>query len=725
MAMMKKPIAPKKSNFILVAVLVLMAIAIVYFFSSLGAKPEELNVGRFLEILEADSITEITASPFGDGANRDLYNISGVYKSGNVSRDFHVVIGSQLKSQIETNASGASYIFENKGISTINWFTIILTVLLPILLFVGIIVFMMKNAGGSNNKAFEFGKNRAELNKKRTNSFKDVAGCDEEKAELEEVIDFLKNPKKYYEIGARIPKGILLSGPPGTGKTLLARAVAGEANVPFYSISGSDFVEMFVGVGASRVRDMFKVAKKNAPCLIFIDEIDAVGRQRGAGVGGGHDEREQTLNQLLSEMDGFSDNSGIIIIAATNRPDVLDPALLRPGRFDRQIIISNPDVNGRTAILHVHARNKKISPKINFEDIAKRTPGFSGADLENLLNEAALLAARENRKEIKIYDVDEAIDRVLMGPAKRSRKYSDKEKLLVSYHESGHAILGLKLDNASIVQKVTIVPRGMAGGYSMMTPEEEHFLQTKKGLLDTITGFLGGRIAEELMTDEITTGAHDDFRKATSIARSMVTEYGMSELGPVQYERQSQSVFLGRDYMSDKNFSDQIAFEIDHAVRQIIDECYARGKQVLTDNKDLLTLLANHLMEIETLTKQDIYELVETGKLSWWENKKEKIAAEKVTALKEAELAKIYEEKLKEMQRLEKAEKEAKEALESPEDKEQEEMTDSEEKVEAPETPVAKAETPEKPVVKKASPKAETPTEAKAKKEKQSKKDDK
>ncbi|MDD3382784.1 MAG: ATP-dependent zinc metalloprotease FtsH [Bacilli bacterium] len=647
MANSKQPKTPKRSNIILIVVMVLMAIAIVYFFTNLGARPEELTVGRFLEVLDADSITEITATPYGDGANQSLYNITGIYKVGGVEREFHVVIGEELKYQIEADAIGASYIFENKGVSTFNWLSVILTLILPILLFVGIIFFMMKSAGSSNNKAFEFGKNRALLNRKKTTTFKDVAGCDEEKEELEEVIDFLKTPKKYFEIGARIPKGILLSGPPGTGKTLLARAVAGEANVPFYSISGSDFVEMFVGVGASRVRDMFKVAKKNAPCLIFIDEIDAVGRQRGAGLGGGHDEREQTLNQLLAEMDGFSDNNGIIIIAATNRPDVLDPALLRPGRFDRQIIISNPDVKGRTAILHVHARNKKISPSVNFEDISKRTPGFSGADLENLLNEAALLAARENRKEVKIYDIDEAIDRVLMGPAKKSRKYSEKEKLLVSYHESGHAILGIKLDNAEIVQKVTIVPRGMAGGYSMMTPEEEHFLQTKQGLLDTITGLLGGRIAEDVMMCEITTGAHDDFRKATAIARAMVTEYGMSELGPIQYERQSQSVFLGRDYMTDKNFSDQIAFEIDHAVRTIIDECYKRGKEVLIENKDLLVLLAKHLMEIETLTKEDIYELVNTGKLSWWENKKLKVEAEKVAAAKEAELNSILEEKLK------------------------------------------------------------------------------
>ena len=510
---------------------------------------------------------------------------------------------------------------------------------------------MSKNVNNSNNKAFEFGKTRARLNKRTDKTFNDVAGCDEEKEELEEIIDFLKNPKKYFEIGARIPKGVLLVGPPGTGKTLLAKAVAGEAKVPFYSISGSDFVEMFVGVGASRVRDMFKTAKQSAPCIVFIDEIDAVGRQRGAGLGGGHDEREQTLNQLLVEMDGFSENSGVIVMAATNRVDVLDPALLRPGRFDRQIRISNPDVKGRTAILKVHARNKHLSPKINLEDISRRTPGFSGADLENLLNEAALLAARENRKEIKIYDIDEAIDRVIMGPAKRSRKYSEKEKTMVSYHEAGHAVLGVKLENAEIVQKVTIVPRGAAGGYALMTPEEERFLETKQGLLDTITGLLGGRIAEELMVGEITTGAHNDFQKATAIARAMVTEYGMSKLGPVQYERGSQSVFLGRDYMTEKNFSDQMALEIDHEVRSIIEECYALGRKVLIENKDLLESIALHLREIETLTKEDIYELVNTGRLEWWEKKKAKEEAIRIAKEKEQELQDIYRRQLEAMEK--------------------------------------------------------------------------
>ncbi|NLD26330.1 MAG: ATP-dependent zinc metalloprotease FtsH [Acholeplasmataceae bacterium] len=619
------------------------------------AQPDNLVVTDFEEYLNQNRIKSIDITPVG-GENEELVTISGIYTDANgKDLNYYFIIDRELfyKDYYDLAKSNGVVITHNK-LSSTNWLSI-LSFLIPIVLFIGFMVFLFRNNASGNNKAFDFGKSRARINRQSKVSFKDVAGVDEEKQELEEVIDFLKYPRKYFEIGARIPKGILLVGPPGTGKTLLAKAVAGEAKVPFYSISGSDFVEMFVGVGASRVRDMFKTAKQNAPCIVFIDEIDAVGRQRGAGLGGGHDEREQTLNQLLVEMDGFEENSGVIVMAATNRVDVLDPALLRPGRFDRQIRISNPDVRGRTDILKVHARNKKLSPKVNLEDIARRTPGFSGADLENLLNESALLAAREGRKEIRIYDIDEAIDRVLMGPAKRSRKYSDTEKRIVAYHEAGHAIIGLKLDNADIVQKVTIVPRGEAGGYNLMTPEEERFLQTKNGLLDTITGLLGGRVSEELMTNEITTGAHNDFQKATQIARAMVTEYGMSKLGPIQYEKSSYEVFLGRDYMKDKNFSDQVALEIDQAIREIIDDCYKRAQKVLTDNKDTLILIANHLMEIETLTKEDIYELVNTGKLAWWEKKKAKAEAERIAQEKEEELQEIYRKQLKAMEEAKKA----------------------------------------------------------------------
>ena len=465
--------------------------------------------------------------------------------------------------------------------------------------------------GGTANKSMDFGRSKARLNEESNKTtFKQVAGLDEEKEELAELIDFLKNPKRFQKMGARIPKGVLLVGPPGTGKTLLAKAVAGEANVPFYFISGSDFVELFVGVGASRVRDMFKQAKHNAPCLIFIDEIDAVGRQRGAGLGGGHDEREQTLNQLLTEMDGFGANEGIIIIAATNRPDVLDPALLRPGRFDRQVTVNLPDVKGREEILEVHAKNKIFAKGVKLSNIAKRTVGFSGADLENLLNEAALLAVRQGKNCIGMAEIDEAQDRVLMGPAKKSHKYTEKEKRTVAYHEAGHAVVGIKLDGANDVQKITIIPRGSAGGYNLMLPKEENYLTTEKELLETISGLLGGRVSEELVFGEVTTGAHNDFEKATKIARAMVTEYGMSSLGPVQYEHQESSVFLGRDYNKSRNFSSQIAYEIDKEIRKIVEERYEVTKKIISENRDLLDLIANTLIEKETLTKEEIDYLV-------------------------------------------------------------------------------------------------------------------
>ena len=471
--------------------------------------------------------------------------------------------------------------------------------------------------GGSNKQAFEFTKSRHRVESNVKVRFDDVAGCEEEKEEVKEIIDYLKDPKRFSDMGARIPKGILMVGPPGTGKTLLAKAVAGEADVPFFSISGSDFVEMFVGTGASRVRDMFKSAKKAAPCIVFIDEIDAVGRQRGAGMGGGNDEREQTLNQLLVEMDGMQENTGIVIIAATNRPDVLDPALQRSGRFDRQVTVSLPDKKGRTEILQVHARNKKLASDVSLENLAKRCPGFSGADLENVLNEGAILAVRENRKEITMNDLGEAIDRVMMGPAKKSKKYSENEKRLVAYHETGHAIIGLKLENANIVEKVTIIPRGHAGGYNLMLPEEEKMFPTKKDFMDQITGYLGGRVCEEVVFNEISAGASNDIQEATKIAKAMVRSYGMSKLGPIQYSDESGNVFLGRDYSSNgANYSSEIAFEIDKEIRRIINECYENCKKIIMENRDLIDLIATKLIEEETLTSEQIMNLATYGQMT-------------------------------------------------------------------------------------------------------------
>ena len=581
---------------------------------------------------------QIYASPVG-GENYNMYTLTGTYKpeGSDKTKNFQAsVLVSELeeiKNAKKDNDGTTQLVSVRLSPITENVWLSLLVSFLPYLIigipFVLIMMRLMKQQGGGN--AFDFAKSTAKLSRGKTVTFKDVAGCDEEKEELVEIIDFLKNPRKYNEIGARVPKGVILFGPPGTGKTLLAKAVAGEAGVPFFSISGSDFVEMFVGVGASRVRDMFKTAKENAPCIIFIDEIDAVGRQRGAGMGGGHDEREQTLNQLLVEMDGFNGNTGIIIMAATNRPDVLDPALLRPGRFDRQITIGNPNVIGREEILKVHARNKHLDPSVKLSEIAQRTPGFSGADIENLLNEAALLAARDNRKVITTQDIDEAIDRVMMGPAKKSKKYTERERKLVAYHEAGHAVIGLKLEHASVVQKVTIIPRGQAGGYNLMMPKEETYFSTKSDILDSITGFLGGRVAEEIMFNEVSTGASNDFQQATKLARAMVTEYGMSDLGPVQYEQPNGSVFLGRDYLKDKNFSDQVALEIDRETRRIIEECYANAKKVLSENLDLLKRIAYYLLQIETLTKSEIDEINETGIISWYEEKKKKEAEGNLT----------------------------------------------------------------------------------------------
>ncbi len=495
-----------------------------------------------------------------------------------------------------------------------GWWVTLLTSMLPILLFVFLFFFLMQQSQGGGNRVMSFGKSRAKLHTedKIKVTFDDVAGADEEKEELAEVVEFLKNPKKFNELGAKIPKGVLLYGPPGTGKTLLARAVAGEAGVPFFSISGSDFVEMFVGVGASRVRDLFDQAKKNSPCIVFIDEIDAVGRQRGAGLGGGHDEREQTLNQLLVEMDGFSPNEGIIIIAATNRPDILDPALLRPGRFDRQIVVDSPDVAGRKEILKVHTRNKPLDDDVDLDVLARRTPGFTGADLANLVNEAALLAARFNKKKISQRELEDSIERVIAGPEKKSRVISESEKRLVSYHEAGHALVGYLLPNADPVHKVSIIPRGRAGGYTLLLPKEDRYYMTRSMLLDQIAMLLGGRVAEDLVLKEISTGAQNDLERATELARKMIMEYGMSErLGPLTLGRKQEAVFLGRDIARDRNYSEEVAYAIDEEVRKIIDKCYNAAKKYLSDHIDALHAIADRLMEKETIEAEEFREIME------------------------------------------------------------------------------------------------------------------
>ncbi len=483
-----------------------------------------------------------------------------------------------------------------------------LVTLAPLLLMALFLFFILRQAQSGGSQALSFGRSRAKMmseNRPKV-TFADVAGVDEAKEELGEIVDFLKYPKKYQALGARIPKGVLLLGPPGSGKTLLARAIAGEAGVPFFSISGSDFVEMFVGVGASRVRDLFDQAKKSAPCIVFIDEIDAVGRQRGAGLGGGHDEREQTLNQLLVEMDGFDQNTGVILIAATNRPDVLDPALLRPGRFDRQIVVDRADFRGRQKILEVHARNKPLSKEVSLETLAKRTPGFSGADLENLLNEAALLAARKNKNIIEMNDCDEAIDRVMVGPERKSTVMSAKEKELTAYHESGHAIIGGLLDKADPVHKVTIIPRGMALGLTWSLPEDDRHQMTRDELLAQITMALGGRLAEEIQFGDVTTGASNDFQKATELARRMVTQYGMSELGPIQFGRGNHQVFLGRDLGEERNYSEEVASKIDAEVRRIIEGCYEHGRQILKDNWAKVERMVKSLLEYETVDTEEV-----------------------------------------------------------------------------------------------------------------------
>ena len=582
---------------------------------TMNTKVNELTYGEFMEAVENKEVKEINVVP---NSQSSVYTIRGKLKeyADNETFAFNMPLTNETMVKLLDAEETASFKLTTSTDPSSSPFLIFLINILPMLIIVGAAFYFITKQMGGSNKSMDFGRSKARLSGGETKiTFKDVAGLDEEKEEMSELIDFLKNPKKFQKMGARIPKGVLLVGPPGTGKTLLAKAVAGEANVPFYFISGSEFVELFVGVGASRVRDMFKQAKQSAPCLVFIDEIDAVGRQRGAGLGGGHDEREQTLNQLLTEMDGFGANEGIIIIAATNRPDVLDPALLRPGRFDRQVTVNYPDAKGREEILAVHAKGKTFAPNVTLTNIAKRTVGFSGADLENLLNEAALLAVRRNKNAITMAEIDEAHDRVLMGPAKKSHKYTDKEKRTVAYHEAGHAVVGIKLDGANDVQKITIIPRGRAGGYNLMLPKEETYLRTKKELLDSISGFLAGRVAEEIMFKEVTTGAQNDFEQATKIARAMVTEYGMSDLGPIQFEEQQSSVFLGRDYNKAQNFSHEVAKQIDEEVRKIITTQYEVTKKIVKENMDLLKLIAETLLEYETITKEQIDYLVKNGKM--------------------------------------------------------------------------------------------------------------
>ena len=590
-------------------------IVVLFVLNILNQKINIVTYDEFIKKVKEGEVEEVIVTP---RSRAKVYELTGVMKGYKKNETYFVRV--PLAESVMNKLIVLEEKYNFKLLSDVDpessTLLLFFVNIFPMLLILGVGFFFITRQMGSANKSMDFGKSRARLNQDTNKvTFNDVAGLEEEKEEVSELIDFLKNPKKFQKLGARIPKGVLLVGPPGTGKTLLAKAVAGEANVPFYYISGSEFVELFVGVGASRVRDMFKQAKQSAPCLIFIDEIDAVGRQRGAGLGGGHDEREQTLNQLLTEMDGFGANEGIIIIAATNRPDVLDPALLRPGRFDRQVTVNLPDVKGREEILEVHAKNKIFAKGITLSNIAKRTVGFSGADLENLLNESALLAVRRNKPFITMSEIDEAHDRVLMGPAKKSHKYTEREKKIVAYHEAGHAVVGLTLEGANEVQKITIVPRGAAGGYNLMLPKEETYLSTQKELLESISGLLGGRVAEEIVFNEITTGAHNDFEKATKIARAMVTEYGMSSLGPVQFEHQESSVFLGRDYNKSRNFSSQVAFEIDEEMRKIIGECYKKTEKIIKGNKELLDLIANALLEYETLTKEQIDDIVKYGKI--------------------------------------------------------------------------------------------------------------
>ena len=594
-------------------IFILSIVLSLVFYSSQGSTVQ-MNYTQFEKIVD-----EVDFKKSSMTISSTVIHLEGTYEQNSKTVGYKVIVPrtekniEKLEKSLQRNGGKLTVEDPNQGSVWIS----ILSQIIPFLIIAVFFYFMFaKMGGGGNNKAFEFAKSKARVESNVKVRFKDVAGCEEEKEEVKEIIDYLRSPKKFTDMGAHIPKGILMVGPPGTGKTLLAKAVAGEANVPFFSISGSDFVEMFVGTGASRVRDMFKTAQKSAPCIIFIDEIDAVGRQRGAGMGGRNDEREQTLNQLLVEMDGMTDNAGIVVIAATNRPDVLDPALLRSGRFDRRVTVSLPDIKGREAILHVHARNKKLASDVSLANLAKRTPGFSGADLANVLNEGAILAVRKNEAKVTMTDLDEAIDRVMMGPAKKSKKYTEKDKILVAYHEAGHAVIGLKLEDADMVQKVTIIPRGDAGGYNLMTPREEKYFHRKSEFIAQITGLLGGRTAEEIQFGEISAGAVNDIEKLTEIAKNMVRVYGMSSLGPIQYADPQGNVFLGRDYTKGSDYSAGVAAEIDKEVRAIVDECHENCRKILTENKDLLDLIANNLYEHETLTNEEITNLMNYGQLT-------------------------------------------------------------------------------------------------------------
>ncbi|MDO5376538.1 MAG: ATP-dependent zinc metalloprotease FtsH [Staphylococcus rostri] len=603
-------------NVLFVALIGVVIFGLFSWINGNGNVPKELTYNQFIQKLEKGDLKSLEIQP-----ESNVYKVSGKLKNKD---DFaSTMLFNNHKelnkvTDIAQKQKGLEFtVKEEEGQSV---FVSIISTLIPVLVIALLFIFFLSQAqgGGGGGRMMNFGKSKAKMydSQKGRVRFSDVAGADEEKQELVEIVDFLKDNKKFKQMGSRIPKGVLLVGPPGTGKTLLARAVAGEAGVPFFSISGSDFVEMFVGVGASRVRDLFENAKKNAPCIIFIDEIDAVGRQRGAGVGGGHDEREQTLNQLLVEMDGFGENENIIMIAATNRPDILDPALLRPGRFDRQIQVGRPDVKGREAVLHVHAKNKPLDETVDLKAIAQRTPGFSGADLENLLNEASLIAARSGKQKIDMRDIEEATDRVIAGPAKKSRVISEKERNIVAHHEAGHTVIGMVLDEAEVVHKVTIVPRGQAGGYAMMLPKQDRFLMTEPELLDKICGLLGGRVAEDVIFNEVSTGASNDFERATQIAREMVTQYGMSKkLGPMQFSHGGGQVFLGKDMSGEPEYSGQIAFEIDKEVQRIIKEQYERCKQILLEHESQLRLIAETLLTEETLVAEQIQSLFNEGHL--------------------------------------------------------------------------------------------------------------